>query len=81
MDIVLESEKLKALAKELAQDIKTEAALNMRPREFVKLTAETSLDLELTELQGDVQYADRKPAWGKARNRNATQPLKGGGMR
>ena len=36
MDILMDREKLKALAKELAKDIKTEADLNMLSRELVK---------------------------------------------
>jgi len=42
--------KLQALANELAKDIKTEADLNALSRELLKLTVETALSAELTEL-------------------------------
>ena len=44
MDISLDREKLKALASELAKDIKTEADLNALSRALVKLTVETALN-------------------------------------
>ena len=67
MDIVMDREKLKALAKELAKDIKTEADLNMLSRELVKLTVETALNAELTEHLGYEKHADSKPARGNSR--------------
>lgn len=44
MDILMNREKLKALASELAKDIKSEADLNALSRELVKLTVETGCD-------------------------------------
>jgi transposase-like protein len=41
--------KLQALATELVKDIKTEADLNAWYRELLNLTAETALNVELTE--------------------------------
>lgn len=61
MDILMGREKLKALAKELAKDIKTEADLNMLSRELVKLTVETALNAELTEHLGYEKHSDSKP--------------------
>jgi len=43
MDILMDREKLKALAGELAKDIKTEANLNVLSRELLKFTVETAL--------------------------------------
>ena len=76
MDIVMDREKLKALAKELAKDIKTEADLNMLSRELVKLTVETALNAELTEHLGYDKYADSKPARGNTRNGSTTKRIK-----
>lgn len=44
MDILMNREKLKALASELAKDIKSEADLNALSRELVKLAVETGCD-------------------------------------
>ena len=77
MDIVMDRETLKALAKELAKDIKTEADLNMLSRELVKLTVETALNAELTEHLGYEKHADGKPARGNSRNGSTTKRLKG----
>lgn len=77
MDILMDREKLKALAKELAKGIKTEADLNMLSRKLVKLTVETALIAELTEHLGYEKHADSKPARGKARNGSIAKRLKG----
>lgn len=77
MDILMDREKLKALARELAKDIKTEADLNMLSRELVKLTVETALNAELTEHLGYEKHADSKPARGNARNGSMAKRLKG----
>lgn len=73
----MDRERLKALARELAKDIKSEADLNMLPRELVKLTVETALNTELTEHLGYEKHADSKPARGNARNGSTTKRLKG----
>ena len=43
MDLYMDREKLKALAAELAKDVKTEADLNALSRELIKLTVETEV--------------------------------------
>ena len=43
MDLLMDREKLKAMASELAKDIKTETDLNALSRELLKLTVETAL--------------------------------------
>jgi transposase-like protein len=77
MDILMDREKLKALAKELAKDIKTEADLNMLSRELVKLTVETALNAELTEHLGYEKHSDSKPGRGNTRNGSTAKRLKG----
>lgn len=77
MDIKMDREKLKALAKELAKDIKTEADLNMLSKELVKLTIETALNAELTEHLGYEKHACSNPAQGNARNGGSKKRLKG----
>jgi putative transposase len=77
MDLSMDREKLKALAGELAKDIKTEADLNALSRELLKLTVETALNAELTEHLGYEKYGDSKPARGNARNGTTPKRLKG----
>lgn len=77
MDISMDREKLKALAKELAKDIKTEADLNVLSRELLKLTVETALNAELTEHLGYDKHGDSKRAGGNARNGTSPKRLKG----
>jgi transposase-like protein len=77
MDILMDREKLKALAKELAKDIKTEADLNMLSRELVKLTIETALNAELTEHLGYEKHSDSKRGRGNTRNGSTAKRLKG----
>lgn len=77
MSILMNRDKLKALASELAKDIKTEADLNALSRELVKLTVETALNAELTEHLGYEKHGDSKPAQGNARNGSTPKRLKG----
>jgi putative transposase len=77
MDILMDREKLKALAKELAKDIKSEADLNALSRELLKLTVETALNAELTEHLGYDKHGDSKRAGGNARNGTSPKRLKG----
>jgi len=77
MDITMDRTKLKALANELAKDIKTEADLNMLSRELLKLTVETALNAELTEHLGYEKHGDSKPARGNARNGTTSKRIKG----
>lgn len=77
MDLSMDREKLKALAAELAKDVKTEADLNALSRELLKLTVETALNAELTEHLGYEKHSDSKPARGNARNGTMSKRLKG----
>lgn len=77
MDLSMDREKLKALAAELAKDVKTEADLNALSRELLKLTVETALNAELTEHLGYDKYGDSKPGRGNARNGTTPKRLKG----
>jgi putative transposase len=77
MDILMDRDKLKALAKELAKDIKSEADLNALSRELLKLTVETALNAELTEHLGYDKHGDSKRAGGNARNGTSSKRLKG----
>ena len=77
MDILMDRDKLKALAKELAKDIKSEADLNALSRELLKLTVETALNAELTEHLGYDKHGDSKRAGGNARNGTSPKRLKG----
>jgi putative transposase len=77
MDMIMDRTKLKALANELAKDIKTEADLNMLSRELLKLTVEKALNAELTEHLGYEKYGDSKQARGNARNGTTSKRIKG----
>lgn len=77
MDLSMDREKLKALAAELAKDIKTEADLNALSRELLKLTVETALNAELTEHLGYEKHGDSKLGRGNARNGSTPKRLKG----
>ncbi len=77
MDTTMERSKLKALATELAKDIKTEADLNALSRELLKLTVETALNAELTEHLGYEKHGDSAVARGNARNGASIKRLKG----
>lgn len=77
MDTTMERSKLKALATELAKDIKTEADLNALSRELLKLTVETALNAELTEHLGYEKHGNSTIARGNARNGTTSKRLKG----
>ena len=77
MDLSMDRQKLKALAAELAKDIKTEADLNALSKELLKLTVETALNAELTEHLGYEKYGESKSARGNARNGSTPKHLKG----
>lgn len=55
----MDEKKLKALAAELAKDLKTEADLNAFSRMLTKLTVETALNAELTEHLGHEKNAPK----------------------
>ncbi|ECI0414452.1 IS256 family transposase [Salmonella enterica subsp. salamae] len=56
----MEEKKLKALAAELAEGLKTEADLNQFSRMLTKLTVETALNAELTDHPGHEKNAPKK---------------------
>ena len=77
MSAVMNEEKLKAMAVELAKDIKSEKDLGSLTQQLVKLTVETALNAELDEHLG---YERHNPAGrGSGNSRNGTSPkrLKG----
>ncbi|HBK1091512.1 TPA: transposase [Salmonella enterica] len=55
----MDEKKLKALAAELAKDLKTEADLNQFSRMLTKLTVETALNAELTDHPGHEKNAPK----------------------
>ena len=77
MDLIMEREKRKALTKELAKEIKTQAHLNALSTALVKLTVETALTAERSEHLSDEKYGDSQPAHGNARNGTTPTRLKG----
>lgn len=77
MEMTMDRNKLKAMAAELAKDIKTEADLNALSAELLKLTVETALNAELTEHLGYNKHGDSKPARGNARNGSTPKTIKG----
>lgn len=77
MGMTIDCTKLKALANELAKDIKTEADFTMLSRELLKLTVETALNAELTEHLGYEKHGDSKAARGNARNGTTSKRIKG----
>jgi len=77
MEMTMDRNKLKAMAAELAKDIKTEADFNALLAELLKLTVETALNAELTEHLGYNKHGDSKPARGNARNGSTPKTIKG----
>jgi putative transposase len=77
MEMTMDRNKLKAMAAELAKDIKTEADLNALSAELLKLTVETALNAELTGHLGYNKHGDSKPARGNACNGSTPKTLKG----
>lgn len=76
MDVAMNQEKLKALATELAKDIKSEKDLGTLAQQLMKLTVETALNAELREHLG---YDKHDPAGrdsGNSRNGTTHKRLK-----
>jgi len=71
----MDQEKLKALAKELAKDLKTEKDLNTLTQQLLKLTVETALNAELTDHLGYEKNASRTTN-SNARNGHTSKRLK-----
>ena len=56
METMMDQDKLKAMAKELVKDMKTDADLSSVMRELTKLTVESALEAEMDENLGYVKH-------------------------
>ena len=77
MGTQLDQEKLKAMATELAKDIKSEKDLGALTQQLVKLTVETALNAELDEHLGYEKHAPEGRGTGNSRNGYSAKRLKG----
>jgi transposase-like protein len=77
MGTSMDNNKLKALAAELAKDIKSEKDLGALTQELVKLTVETALNAELDEHLGYEKHDPAGNNTGNSRNGSTTKRLKG----
>lgn len=77
MDAAMEQDKLKALAAELAKDIKSEKDLSELTRQLVKLTVETALNAELDAHLGYGKHEVTGRGTGNSRNGRSPKRLKG----
>ena len=77
MGTQLDQEKLKAMAAELAKDIKSEKDLGALTQQLVKLTVETALNAELDEHLGYEKHALEGRGTGNSRNGYSAKRLKG----
>lgn len=77
MGITMDQDKLKALAAELAKDIKSEKDLGVLTQELVKLTVETALNAELDEHLGYDKHSASGRGSGNSRNGSNPKRLKG----
>ncbi len=68
MSIDLNREKLKALANELAKDIKTEKDLNALSAELLKMTVEAALGAEMEDHLGYAKHDVKGRGSGNSRN-------------
>jgi len=68
MEAVMDQDKLKALAAELAKDIKSEKDLSALTQQLVKLTVETALNAELNEHLGYEKHSPAGRGSGNSRN-------------
>jgi putative transposase len=73
----MDQEKLKALAAELAKDIKSEKDLGTLTEQLVKLTVETALNAELEEHLGYEKHSPSGRGSGNSRNGHSKKRLKG----
>lgn len=76
MDAVMDQEKLKALAAELAKDIKSEKDLGTLTQQLVKLTVETALNAELDEHLGYEKHSPAGKGTGNSRNGSSKKRMK-----
>ncbi|MGU5679755.1 IS256 family transposase [Aeromonas allosaccharophila] len=72
-----DQDKLKALAAELAKDIKSEEDLGTLTQQLIKLTVETALNAEMDEHLGYEKHAPQGRGTGNNRNGYSTKRLKG----
>lgn len=77
MGTQVNQEKLRALAAELAKDIKSEKDLGALTQQLVKLTVETALNAELDEHLGYAKHAPAGRGTGNSRNGYSPKRLKG----
>ena len=73
----MDQDKLKALAAELAKDIKSEKDLGTLTQQLIKLTVETALNAEMDEHLGYQKHAPQGRGTGHNRNGYSTKHLKG----
>ena len=73
----MEQDKLKALAAELAKDIKSEKDLSTLTQQLIKLTVETALNAEMDEHLGYEKHVQQGRGTGNNRNGYSTRRLKG----
>ncbi|ELM3647975.1 TPA: hypothetical protein ACNUWH_003115, partial [Aeromonas salmonicida subsp. salmonicida] len=64
----MDQDKLKALAAELAKDIKSEKDLGTLTQQLIKLTVETALNAEMDEHLGYEKHAPQGRGTGNNRN-------------
>jgi transposase-like protein len=76
MEAAMDQEKLKALAAELAKDIKSEKDLGNLTRQLVKLTVETALKAELDDHLGYEKHAPSGRGSGNSRNGSSKKRMK-----
>jgi putative transposase len=77
MGTTMKEEKLQALAKELAKDIKSEKDLGELSKQLLKLTVETALNAELDHHLGYPKHAKEGQNSGNSRNGYSAKTLKG----
>ena len=77
MGITMNEKKLKALANELAKDLKTPEDLSALTAQLTKITVEAALNAELDHHLGYTQYEHRGHHTGNSRNGYSTKTLKG----
>jgi len=77
MGITMNEKKLKALANELAKDLKSPGDLSALTAHLTKLTVEAALNAELDHHLGYTQYEHKGHHTGNSRNGYSTKTLKG----
>jgi len=77
MGITMNEKKLKALANELAKDLKTPEDLSALTAQLTKITVEAALNAELDHHLGYTQYEHKGRHTGNSRNGYSSKTLKG----